>query len=370
MGRRLLGSILAGAMLCLAVPTSAQQTAQTPPATAPDAAFAGHYYLTGVMETGSELLLRPDGSFEWYLSYGALDQFADGTWRREGRDIVLSAAHAARDHPLFAYVGTEPWSAEAEGARVRLRSEEAADAVRDRCPFLTGDWVSSPTIAIGPPANEQDAREAASRALTDALAARSAVEVLARKTMASSAERREMTDEIRSTMAAWQDARDKARIAAVTAGQQPPELADPQLPEACKLPAEATVDADAPQTWGGGIAVRVVDTVSGQSPRDVEVTLRFADGREVMVKTSGNDGPDVLEDDVSGAVVGATLQAYYAPGRDAAFSFAPVSRGVLRFSIDANQLTAAPFETMHLHIDGKALVPDEFGKGRYERAAR
>lgn len=32
------------------------------------------------MELGSELLLQADGTFKWYLAYGALDQFAEGTW--------------------------------------------------------------------------------------------------------------------------------------------------------------------------------------------------------------------------------------------------------------------------------------------------
>ncbi|TGV77628.1 hypothetical protein EN788_67460, partial [Mesorhizobium sp. M2D.F.Ca.ET.145.01.1.1] len=36
-----------------------------------DAGLAGHYYLRGVMEVGSELLLKKDGSFEFMLAYGA-----------------------------------------------------------------------------------------------------------------------------------------------------------------------------------------------------------------------------------------------------------------------------------------------------------
>jgi hypothetical protein len=53
--------------------------------------LAGHYYLSGVMETGSELLLRPDGRFEWMMSYGAADQAARGTWRVDGDTVTLSA---------------------------------------------------------------------------------------------------------------------------------------------------------------------------------------------------------------------------------------------------------------------------------------
>ncbi|MNH65933.1 hypothetical protein D3C73_179590 [compost metagenome] len=54
-----------------------------------DQAWGGHYYLNGVMEVGSELLLQPDGKFKWMLAYGALDQYAEGTWWKNGSCIGL-----------------------------------------------------------------------------------------------------------------------------------------------------------------------------------------------------------------------------------------------------------------------------------------
>jgi len=56
---------------------------------AADAALTGHYYLGGVMETGSELLLQPDGQFQWFFSYGAVDLGAKGRWDREGANVTL-----------------------------------------------------------------------------------------------------------------------------------------------------------------------------------------------------------------------------------------------------------------------------------------
>ncbi|GFE73921.1 hypothetical protein NTCA1_15700 [Novosphingobium sp. TCA1] len=97
-----------------------------------DPAFVGHYYLSGVMETGSELLLRADGSFEWYISYGALDQFAQGTWRREGEEIVLVAPQPPKNRPLFAYLDTEPWPAES-GAENRTRRAGDRSQIGRRC---------------------------------------------------------------------------------------------------------------------------------------------------------------------------------------------------------------------------------------------
>ncbi len=54
-----------------------------------DEAWSGHYYLHGVMEVGSELLLQSDGKFKWMLAVGALDQYAEGTWWKNGDCIGL-----------------------------------------------------------------------------------------------------------------------------------------------------------------------------------------------------------------------------------------------------------------------------------------
>ena len=56
---------------------------------------SGHYYLSGMTEVGSELLLKKSGEFEWVLMYGATDMAAQGTWQRNGQHIVLTP-HAPR----------------------------------------------------------------------------------------------------------------------------------------------------------------------------------------------------------------------------------------------------------------------------------
>jgi hypothetical protein len=56
-----------------------------------DPSLAGHYYLQGVMEVGSELLLKADGRFEYMLAYGALDELASGCWTRNGGVVTLHA---------------------------------------------------------------------------------------------------------------------------------------------------------------------------------------------------------------------------------------------------------------------------------------
>jgi len=53
---------------------------------------AGHYVLRGVHEVGSEMMLNPDGTFEYMLAYGAADYWAKGTWRRQDDTVVLNSA--------------------------------------------------------------------------------------------------------------------------------------------------------------------------------------------------------------------------------------------------------------------------------------
>ena len=87
------GGVLVVLAALTATPLRAEDSQKTDvPASAPvpsDAELSGHYYLDGVMETGSELLLRPDGRFQWYFSYGALDLDAEGSWQREGAHVLL-----------------------------------------------------------------------------------------------------------------------------------------------------------------------------------------------------------------------------------------------------------------------------------------
>jgi hypothetical protein len=53
---------------------------------------SGHYVLRGVMEVGSELMLKPDGTFEYMLAYGAADYWAKGTWKRDGNAVILHSS--------------------------------------------------------------------------------------------------------------------------------------------------------------------------------------------------------------------------------------------------------------------------------------
>src|SRR5450432_943541 len=65
------------------------------------AALPGEYYLQGVMETASGFLLKPDSSFQFFFSYGALDRHGSGKWAvKENKLILNSAARPEYDFAL------------------------------------------------------------------------------------------------------------------------------------------------------------------------------------------------------------------------------------------------------------------------------
>ncbi|NHQ94054.1 hypothetical protein [Janthinobacterium lividum] len=88
-----LSSLLACAALAFFIPASAAEPAAS--------TLPGHYYLQGIMETGSELLLKKDGTFEWILSYGNTDQQASGEWRVAGDMVTLVAGNNGGKEPQF-----------------------------------------------------------------------------------------------------------------------------------------------------------------------------------------------------------------------------------------------------------------------------
>lgn len=63
---------------------------------APATDVAGHYRVTDVHELASELELAPDGRFRWALSYGALDEHAQGRWTSDAAGIRLTTDQPVR----------------------------------------------------------------------------------------------------------------------------------------------------------------------------------------------------------------------------------------------------------------------------------
>lgn len=341
-----------------------------PPVATADNGLTGHYYLSGVMETGSELHLRADGTFEWYISYGAVDQFARGRWARKGAEVVLTADARDRSLPLFAVLDAEPWSAKAEEELLRRRAAAQEEQAMEQCPFLgaPGVAVASPLLMEPEPAppSLQALQMRSAAALVAARAAREAVEVVAGRAMAGGAADSAAMDAARMAMERWYGARTDARDAALAAGQELPDLPEPVLPAQCVVTPVPDASQLPPGKWTGGFGVRVYDLAYGQGAKDVDVVLRLADGRIERMKTASR-GLALRADKPGSPVVAVSLSASFAPGRDQTITVRPASSGILHFSIDAQQIIAPPFETMRLHIDNGDLVPEDMGGGRYRR---
>ncbi|MFN3371750.1 MAG: hypothetical protein ACK4Z0_09520 [Sphingomonadaceae bacterium] len=75
---------------------------------APGAAgeLAGRYALVGMREAAGGLELTADGRFRWAFTMGALDEMAEGRWRREGNRLLLTTEPAPRP-PRFEPAGQE-----------------------------------------------------------------------------------------------------------------------------------------------------------------------------------------------------------------------------------------------------------------------
>lgn len=64
--------------------------------------IAGTYFMKGVMETVSVFDLKPDSSFEFFFSQGALDRGGKGKWTIKDGKLILNSTdkRPARDYAL------------------------------------------------------------------------------------------------------------------------------------------------------------------------------------------------------------------------------------------------------------------------------
>jgi hypothetical protein len=90
-------AILSALLFSLTAHSVAQAPAKAPPqsaAPAPTVASLAGRYDGGQMEVGAELLLKPDGHFEYGLAYGAMDEEAKGTWEVKDGAVFLTTVPA------------------------------------------------------------------------------------------------------------------------------------------------------------------------------------------------------------------------------------------------------------------------------------
>lgn len=335
--------------------------------TATQGSLVGHYYVMGVMETGSELLLRPDGLFNWSLSYGAVDQDAQGAWHVENDNVVLVTSLPSVQKPIFSYLSTGPWTVEVERERGKRQRGAIEAVVRARCPIFPEPQIMATSVTLDGSTAASVRRERAATALAAAIAARSTAEMLAARLMLAPGAlgtERPGPERVQQAMSDFLEARNVALEAAHDAGLAGPALADPVLPAACMMPPEEPA-ADHPSLSPSGLGIQILDPESEYPAGGITVALRFADGTEEQLVTD-EAGLALASGSATASAVGATMHAKASAGAGMV-SFAPVRSGIVRIGIDMRQLAAQPFETLHLRIVGGALVPNGAEMGRYER---
>ncbi len=331
-----------------------------------DASLVGHYYLSGVMETGSELLLKADGRFEWYISYGAVDQVAKGRWGRMGEAVSLVADRPSADAPLFRADEVFPWDEAAERGRREYERGQQVELIEARCP-----WNVSPASTVWafpqedrPPAGPDELARA-SKAKVAAEAKRDQASRIVALAVAPNA-----SDDDRvaanAAMADWYAAQADMEAAHHAADLPEPAIGAPVMPPACQPPADETY-AEIPQAdWRRGVGVVVGDPGRELRLSRVEVTFVFGDGHREMTQT--RRGGFAFAPIRNGQAVNQLVLAMRKPViRSETLSIKPMAQGIQAIIVDTPQIVEPPFEVMRLEVKGKDLIPLDMPRGRYSR---
>lgn len=108
----------------------------------PDSALAGEYYLEGVMEVGSGILLKPDHTFLMFFSYGSLDKSGMGTWAVKNNTVILNSdPRPANDFKLISSKKTG-----VKGITIKI-SDPNTDILRYMACVISGKGFSDTTEA-------------------------------------------------------------------------------------------------------------------------------------------------------------------------------------------------------------------------------
>jgi len=329
-------------------------------------AFVGRYYLQGVREVGSELLLRTDGSYAWMLAYGNQDHSSEGRWSRQGNSIVLTAALPSTTGPLFQLdtkKPTEPWSFEAEKALQEQVYAQQREELLKACPFLdTAEYASAPKMIGVPEPSKTEREQRADAALLKLNKATKVVEVAAAEAVKHNSQTamQKAVEAMDQFQGAWLAAKE-THWDAGRSGLKRPVL---NLPQACQLPREPDVQRDKPDSWSKkGIGVVVLDSTSGAPLYRLKMAATLADGSRrdagsaggvSVIPLTGKEKPVALALTViRGQVETVALPADAVPGR------------IHRVLVDAARLVPPFFSELRLEIEGNMLIWPETG-GRYQ----
>jgi hypothetical protein len=343
------------------------------------ATLAGHYYLSGVRETGSELRLWPDGSYEYFMSYGAVDQFSRGTWQKVGDAVVLTHTKTPSGGPLFKLDSLEPWDVDAEAYIQNARHEGRIKAVEATCPFLAEPDISDATVpppafaVTMPPVSDGEAPKidyalVYGRAKVTEAQSRRAYERAAQAAMAPGNNNVTRHDTARGMRYDWQSALDALQSARNRADSNEALPKPPVLPAKCQLPQAVETRDLAQKEWVRGFGVIVGDPEVGLKFSNVSVRFHFADGQVTDLKTQRR-GFAWVEKRLGIPVTAISLSYQRAIGPQPSFerfAIANGADGVQRVIIDSRQLVDPPFDEMRLRIEDDGLSGPR-DRGRYTK---
>jgi hypothetical protein len=127
----------------------------------PTEMLVGQYALSGVREAAGGLELGADGRFRYGLSYGALDEQAEGRWRREGNRVLLTTDPPPRapdwslvlaepgDPKLFALILEGPEGRPIPNIEVEVRMRDGSvERAQTRAEWLEAELDGRVPVAI------------------------------------------------------------------------------------------------------------------------------------------------------------------------------------------------------------------------------
>jgi hypothetical protein len=101
--------------------------------------ITGEYYLQGQREMASGFLFKPDNSFQFFFSYGALDRQGSGKWELQGNKLVLIST--TKPSPDFTLVESKRGAG--EGITIKMEKLNPALLRHTYCSLengIAGTW--------------------------------------------------------------------------------------------------------------------------------------------------------------------------------------------------------------------------------------
>ncbi len=341
--------------------------------------FAGHYFLDGVPGAGSELLLRRNGKFEYYISYGSVDQESVGTWMVLNNTIVLTSQQRHKSTPLFVYASVDPWTPKQDAAYTMREWQKLSTAASVRCPFLAYSDSALTTSIVDDAFSDaqavnqisEDQRVAARNQAPEYFARAAQGRQLAQEGVAAFAKHqpgseawREASVRVAQSILTFDELVVEARAVARSAEiPMDPSFKPLDYSQACGLPETASLlPTPEPQ-----IALSIVDPERGIEMREVDVTFEFTDGSILHDKTN-DDGIAFAPVNSNVPLKSVTLHHDNVPGAHASFATPLNGVGAINVALDISSLIPPSFDKKILVVDGDVLIAPEWGgAGRYSK---